>query len=284
MKTPLLRGGVAAVISLVLCILAGALIPPVGQALGTSFMLSLIVFVLVAFGLWRWLPMPGLHNARSNQAPPLHMHQEGDWTIIATRSAPMPKRGPVIAILCPAPLGIFALSTGHTGGGLIVWAVITGLIFWWLHHVNKSKRHADLGPFAVSPDAVRLPDGTVIQRSRVYQYSTRNTEDGRILVYGSPSSVVRAGQIGAAATHQRMLGISYAVVVEHDGTFSWLAGGLTEELAHAVLEEVARERKTTEQLLAESMARVEAADRKAKASFDRAMKASHGQDGHPSQS
>jgi len=41
-------------------------------------------------------------------------------------------------------------------------------------------------------------------------------------------------------THQRMLTISNAVVAEHDGTMTYLAGGLPEELANAVLREIVR--------------------------------------------
>ena len=256
-----------------------------------------LAYVVVMVVVWVLLPrfIPAMKDSATPKAqpgrksgPPLQVREEGEWTVIDARSSPMPKRGPILAVLLPGIMGVFIMGMGSVMGGLLFWFVFSGLIFMALSNGNRKKRHGGMGPFAVSRDAVRLPDGTVIPRARCYRYATRNTEDGTVLFYGgvaSPSvlanSAVLAGQQLRAATHQRMVGISWAVVVEHEGTFSWLAGGLTKELADAVLDEVAKERKSDAQLLAESRARVEAADQKARASYDRAMEALARESGQP---
>lgn len=170
---------------------------------------------------------------------PLNVSQEGDWTVIEARPSPMPKRGPVLAILVPGFFCAVLIANGAAKIGLIIWLIISGLIFVWLSYANRQKRHGKLNPFAVKHDAIRLPDGTVIPRERIYRLGIRNTEDGQVFFYGG-NGIQRMGQAGAAMTHQRMLKISHAVVAEHDGTLSYLAGGLTQELANATLHEVAR--------------------------------------------
>jgi len=170
---------------------------------------------------------------------PLNVSQEGEWTVIEARPSPMPKRGPILALLVPAFFCGVLIANGAAKVGLILWLIVSGLIFAWLSYTDRRKRHGKLGPFAVKHDALRLPNGTVIPRGRLYRLGIRNTEDGQVFFYGG-SGVQRMGQAGAALTHQRMLKISNAVVAEHDGTLSYLAGGLTPELANATLHEVTR--------------------------------------------
>lgn len=170
---------------------------------------------------------------------PLTLSDEGGWTIIAAQPSPMPKRGPVLAVLLPAFFCLVLIANDAAKAGILIWLVISGLIFTWLAHVNHRKRHGTLGPFAVKRDALRLPDGTVVSSDRVHRLGVRNTETQHVIFYGG-GSVQQLGQAGAAMTRQRMEKISNAVVAEHDGTLSYLAGGLTPELAHAVLQEVTR--------------------------------------------
>ncbi|MHB1059061.1 MAG: hypothetical protein ACYC0F_14375 [Rhodanobacter sp.] len=162
-----------------------------------------------------------------------------EWCVIRAQPAPMPKRGPVIAVIAPAFLCIFLIANGGWQAGVTIWLVATGLIFAWLNHADRKKRMGKLAPFAVKHDAIRLPDGQVIPKSRLYRFGIRNTESGGTIFYGG-NTMQRAVALGSAATQQRMLRISNAVVAEHDGTFSYLAGGLTEELANAVLHEIVR--------------------------------------------
>ena len=238
MKTPLLRGVLAAIIGLALCILAVVLIPSVRHALGASFFLSLIVFGFVSAGAWWLLPgfLPGLQSTNKN-GPPLSVTEKEEWTVIAARASPLPKRGPILCALIPAVAGIFLINVASFAVGLGVWIVATVVFFALMKHGDRTKRHAMLEPFAVKRDAVRLPDGQLIPRQRIYRFGTRNTQDGQVLFYGG-NSAHRLGQVNQAMTHARMVPISYAVVVEHDGTLSYLAGGLTQELANAVLHEI----------------------------------------------
>ncbi len=213
--------------------------------------------VAVWFFLPRFVPkfkaakFKAADNAASPQAPwvisngpPLQMHTEGEWTSIYARSAPLPKRGTVIAVFMGAMIAVVFLNFGAILFGILAGCALTGLVLWGMHSANKSKRHANMGPFAVSNGAIRLQNGTVIERERIYRFGSRNTESGKILFYGGNTgtvlgnSMMHGSQVAAASTHRRMLPISYAVVVEHDGTLSWLAGGLTEELANAVIHEI----------------------------------------------
>jgi hypothetical protein len=168
---------------------------------------------------------------------PLMLSQDGDWTIITARPSPMPKRGPVIAILAPAFLCVFLIINVSAGAGLVIWLLVSSLIFAWLAFVNRKKRRGKLPPFGVKRDALRLPDGEVIPKNRIYRLGIRNTENGGVYFYGG-NSLQRAAAVGAASTQQRMMETSFAVVAQHDGTLSYLAGGLTHELASAVLDEI----------------------------------------------
>jgi hypothetical protein len=170
---------------------------------------------------------------------PLTITQDGDWTIITARPSPMPKRGPVMAILAPAVLCIFLIINVSVGAGLLIWLVVSSLIFAWLAFVNRKKRHGKLAPFGVKRGAIRLPDGEIISKDQLYRFGIRNTESRAVFFYGG-NAVQRTIAVGAASTHQRMTETSFAVVAQHDGTMSYLAGGLTEDLASAVLDEVVR--------------------------------------------
>jgi hypothetical protein len=170
---------------------------------------------------------------------PLTLTQDGDWTIITARPLPMPKRGPVIAILAPAFLCVFLIINVSVGAGLVIWLLVSSLIFAWLAFVDRKKRRGKLPPFAVKRGAVRLPDGEIISKDQLYRLGIRNTESRAVFFYGG-NAVQRTIAVGAASTHQRMVETSFAVVAQHDGTLSYLAGGLTEELATAVLDEVVR--------------------------------------------
>lgn len=201
---------------------------------------GLLVPVCMAL-VWWALPRfaPRFKHVSGQSGPPLTVTTEAEWTVIAARPSPLPKRGPVLAVLAPLPVAICFFSSGYILAGLGLWAVVTTLIFTLMHHGNRTKRHATLGAFAVKPDAVRLPNGQVIERQRIYRFAVKNTEDGQVFFYGG-NTIQRAGQAGAAMTHARMVPISHAVVVEHDGSMSYLAGGLTQELAHAVLDQITR--------------------------------------------
>jgi hypothetical protein len=201
---------------------------------------GLLVPVCMAL-VWWALPRfaPRFKRVSSHRGPPLAVTTEAEWTVIAARPSPLPRRGPVLAVLIPVPVAIALGSAGNVAVGLGIWAVGAGLIFALMNHGNRTKRHATLGPFAVKSDAVRLPDGQVISRQQIYRFGIRNTEDNRVFFYGG-NSIQRAGQAGAAMTHARMVPISHAVVIEHGGSMSYLAGGLTQELAHAVLDEITR--------------------------------------------
>jgi len=164
-----------------------------------------------------------------------------EWSVIRAQPSPMPKRGPLLVILAPSFLCVFLILNvnGAWQAAIAIWVIFAGLGLAWLSHADRNKRMGKLGPFAVKHDAIRLPDGQEIARSRLYRFAIRNTESGGITFYGG-NTVQQAIAAGAASTHQRMLRISNAVVAEHDGTFSYLAGGLTEELANAVLHEIVR--------------------------------------------
>jgi len=151
----------------------------------------------------------------------------------------MPKRGPILAVLVPAFFCVVLIANGAAKVGVILWLIISAVIFAWLSHVDRRKRHGKLGSFSVKRDALRLPNGTVIPSHRIHRIGVRNTEDGQVVFFAS-GAVQQMGQAGAALTHQRMVKISHAVIAEHDGTLSYLAGGLTPELANAVLHEVTR--------------------------------------------
>ena len=196
---------------------------------------------LCMFGVWWMLPRlaPRFKSASAHRGPPLSVTTEADWTVIAARPSPLPKRVPVLCVLFPVPLVIVVASSGIIVAAVGVWVVGTALMFALMNRGNRNKRHATLEPFAVKSDAVRLPDGQVIARQRIYRFGIRNTQDGQVFFYGG-NTIQRAGQAGAAMTHARMVPISNAVVVEHDGTLSYLAGGLTQELASAVLDEIVR--------------------------------------------
>lgn len=225
----------------------------IALALVGGFMLGWLLFTVLHFRLlmpgllvpvcmglvWWLLPrfVPRFKPASTHSGPPLSMTTEAEWTVIAARPSPLPKRGAVLAVLIPSPLAIFGALSGNVLAGLVAWGVGSALIFALMDHGNRTKRHAKLEPFAVKRDAVRLPDGQVIPRQRIYRFGTRNTEDGQVLFYGG-NSAHRLGQVNQALTHARMVPISHAVVVEHDGTLSYLAGGLTQELANAVLDEI----------------------------------------------
>jgi hypothetical protein len=170
---------------------------------------------------------------------PLTLTQDGDWTIITARPSPMPKRGPIIAVAAPAFLCVFLMANVSLKAGALIWLVVSGLIFAWLGYVNRNKRHGKLAPFGVKRGAIRLPDGEIISKDQLYRLGIRNTESRTVVFYGG-NAVQRTIAVGAASTHQRMVETSFAVVAQHDGTLSYLAGGLTEELASAVLDEVVR--------------------------------------------
>lgn len=87
------------------------------------------------------------------------------------------------------------MSRPNSWKGLL-W-IETALMFALMNRGNRNKRRATLEPFAVKPDAVRLPDGQVIARQRIYRFGIRNTEDGQVLFYGG-NTIQRAGQVGAA--------------------------------------------------------------------------------------
>jgi hypothetical protein len=172
-----------------------------------------------------------------SKGPPLSLSEEGEWTVIHARPSPMPKRGPIVSVFVGGVIGCVIMAQGAIVIGLLIGAGFAGLLMLMTDHANKSKRHGKEGPFAVKRDAIRLPNGQEIARSRIYRFGVRNTQSGQVLFYGG-GHIERLGQKGVAATHQRMLPISNAVVVEHDGTLSYLAGGLTEELSNAVLHEI----------------------------------------------
>jgi hypothetical protein len=195
-----------------------------------------ISMIALWFLLPRFLPTFKPKPAVS-KGPPLTLTEDGAWTVIHARPSPMPKRGPIIAVFIGAVIACIFIAQGAGVIGVVVGLIVAVFVMGITDHMNRTKRHGKEGPFAVKQDAIRLPNGQEIAKSRIYRFGIRNTQSGAILFYGG-GHLERMTQIGAVATHQRMLPISHAVVVEHDGTLSYLAGGLTEELSNAVLHEI----------------------------------------------
>lgn len=174
---------------------------------------------------------------------PLSVYPEGKWTVIEARPSPHPKRTVVISIL----IGVLiwwptALLSRSLAFSLVVSGGVSGGLIWLGRRAADGKRGRQVqpGPFAVKRDAVRLPDGTVLTVDRIYAFAILNTQNPQLYLPVGTTSVERGSAMLAASTHQRMLRISWAVVVEHDGIRSTLAGGLREELANAVMHEITR--------------------------------------------
>lgn len=175
---------------------------------------------------------------------PLSVYPEGEWTVIAAQPSPHPKRTAVISILWGVAIWwmMMALVRAPLAFSLVVSGGVSGGMIWLIRRAADGKRGRQVQsrPFAVKRDAVRLPDGTVLTLDRVYAFAILNTQNPQIYLPVGGTSVERGSAMLAAATHQRMLRISWAVVVEHDGIRSTLAGGLREELANAVMHEITR--------------------------------------------
>jgi hypothetical protein len=180
--------------------------------------------------------------------PPLQVTEENGWTTIATLPAPLPARVTVVSWA----LGLFAAWVGGAlglkiGGDSPLWMVL-GLACWIGASVlftalfkagHDANRKVQRAPFQVSAQGVRLPGGTLITPGQIYAIKRGNTQSGRVVIIGGTG--VAAGVSQAAATTADLLGkVSYTVEVEHGGTSTVLAGGLTETQAHAVAAEIAR--------------------------------------------
>lgn len=177
--------------------------------------------------------------ARMKLKQPLTVTQDGDWIVIAARPSPAPDREGVVAVLAPLTLGIFVFTLGFAGWGLFIWLTISGVMLAFFSARNRNVRQAMLPPFAVKHDAIRLPNGTVIPQERLYRIVIKNTQSKQVILMGT-STMGQFGALAAHSAHQRLEAISNAVALEHDGTLSYLAGGLTPELAHAVMTETVR--------------------------------------------
>lgn len=177
--------------------------------------------------------------ARMKLKQPLTMTQDGDWIVIAARPSPAPSREGAASVLAALPLGIFLFSLGYPGWGLFIWLAISGVALAFFSARNRNVRQAMLPTFAVKHDAIRLPNGTVIPQERLYRIVVKNTQSKQVILVGT-STMGQFGALAAHSAHQRLEAISNAVALEHDGTLSYLAGGLTPELAHAVMTETIR--------------------------------------------
>lgn len=210
------------------------LLPP-----ALEFPLCIIAAWFVLNRLRPPLAKPAKPDSRPT-APLSLSNEDGGWTVITARSSPLPKRGYIASVLAPAVPSMVLMAQDQVVMGLIIWLGVSSGLIALMNFGNRRKRKANLEPFAVRHDAIRLPDGQVITTDRLYRFGIRNTQTGGVIFYNAQSGLSTLSAASAMSTHQRMLPISHAVVAEHDGTMTYLAGGLSEELANAVLHEIVR--------------------------------------------
>jgi hypothetical protein len=190
-----------------------------------------------------------IHRFGSGQskAPPLHVSEDHGWTTITTTPAPLPLRISVISVIFATALAIMTgvvLTIRNPSSfaapilAIMVW-IGSGILIrrmWQSYH--NGRRKVVHQPLSVSSQGIRL-GSTLIPPDRIYAITRRNAQDGRVVVVAGHGMASGVGQM-AAGTLALLTQISHTVEVEHGGTSTVLAGGLTDAQAHAVSTEIMR--------------------------------------------
>jgi hypothetical protein len=170
------------------------------------------------------------------------------WTDIDAHPADLPSAITILPIIAS---GIFAGIVFAMGGpwsslaaalftSALTWAVLGGILVSLARGLNNSKRMLQTSPFAVRPEAVRLPNGTEIGETRIYALTIRNGFDGHFTMVVTNSSIGAVSSAAAARNMAKVAAVSFRVDLDHDGRSTPLAGGLTDAQAQAVAAEVLR--------------------------------------------
>lgn len=169
-----------------------------------------------------------------------------EWFVVRTRPAPLPKRLVVIGVFFGLLASFFGVLltpphsafVGDGASNLAVFLVVSlpaGI--WVIRWLANRTRKLVTAPFAMSSDAVRLPNGDVIPRDQIDQVALRNTQQQGALIIGG-AGIQGATLLAQQESRQRLAEVSHAVMVEHGGQVSMLAAGLTFPQADAVFKAV----------------------------------------------
>lgn len=141
----------------------------------------------------------------------------------------------------------FQIGTAQTVGGVLAGFFLAGcFVIGRALSLSTFRRHrAPAGTFAVSPRALRLPNGREIPAKAVHRLVCRNALDGLVITTagGGGGMVGGIAALGAArhtADANALLPISYQVEVEAEGRSYPLVGCMTGATASAVFEETRR--------------------------------------------
>lgn len=170
------------------------------------------------------------------------------WQLIETQPAPLPKRlvffgavfGFVLAFLATVFTPPHSAFIG-AGGSHFLFFVIAGVPagVWFFRWRATRTRRVPGAPFAIRRDAVRLPSGDIVARERIDRLVLSNTQQGSPVLVGG-TGMRGATMLAQGEARERLASVSYAVAVEHDGSSSVLAAGLTLPQANALFVEVTR--------------------------------------------
>lgn len=213
---------------------AVATLVPIFRPLIPLWILRVAIFSVAT---WWLLPriIPGQRRASGlSKRKPIDISAEAiehgrQWFVVQTRPAPLPKS--------LIPLGMFfgflfacvAIIMSPTQSAFVGDGMSHFMVFlligmpagvWTMRWFGNVARKLPVGPFAVSSDAMRLPDGTVVPRDRIHQIVIQ--------------------RVKAGSNSGNLAEVSYGVCIEHDGISSTLASGLSQPQANGVFVEVKR--------------------------------------------
>ncbi|KRE90868.1 hypothetical protein ASG87_01645 [Frateuria sp. Soil773] len=210
--------------------------------------MEVLIPVLLALGLFCggvWAI--NRFGAGQPKAPPLHVTEDNGWTVIVATPAPLPKRLTAISVVFATGLAVVvwvafmirqAKPVGATLAAMGVWLTLGIVIrrLWQTYHDHR--RQVVHQPLSVCSRGIRL-GATMVPRDRIYAIVRRNAQDGRVVVVTGHGVAAGVSQM-TAGTLALLTQISHTVEVEHDGTRTVLAGGLTDAQAHAVAAELTK--------------------------------------------
>lgn len=162
---------------------------------------------------------------------PLAIYQDGEWTVLHARPSGVGGGITFMSWFLGGVLAFPVFAICVRGGmpviiGFVVFALIAFVISKGYLGMLQRGRKVQSQPFAIGPQGVRLPDGTVIPESRIAAWNIRHTSAGRSVVVQNTG----AGRAGDAL-RRGLVDKNYVVEIEHGGLSSPLAGGLTVALA-----------------------------------------------------